>query len=361
MGLDPNSSRSDCLSLLSSQCIDCLLNLRTALFSECHSASLLHDGDELVSRKSTRKGKSLSVKLAEDVCSLVHSLTNQLNVPRSLLKNRKRDKSYFESSRSSNLELSQPHSNNAPSLSHVSPATGTDTISNLQYQSVHRGIVKDINSLKDEVKALKKDLLALNRSKMPSPSMNSCFICVICSDPHTEATAISTLLNCPILSLSKVNRVFKVKIPEACLRKALSSAHPGSHSVFLWKNKCTPDLPNPPPDSQKTLCPEMSHKMSLLTFNCRGFKSSVDYLRHLTNSDIDVIVLQEHWLWPFEVDVLSSVNPDFAFTAVTDNRLNDTSDLVRGCGGVAILWRKSLNASPLLLHSDRMCGLSIDL
>ena len=34
---------------------------------------------------------------------------------------------------------------------------------------------------------------------------------------------------------------------------------------------------------------------------------------------------------------------------------------MRGCGGVVILWKKNLNASPLQFSSDRMCGLSIDL
>ena len=105
----------------------------------------------------------------------------------------------------------------------------------------------------------------------------------------------------------------------------------------------------------------LSHVISLATFNCRGFRSSMDYLKHLTNSNIDVIVLQEHWLWLFELDLLSTISADYTYTAVSDNHLNGTSDFVRGCGGVAILWKKYLNTSPLQFASDRMCGLSIDL
>ena len=71
-------------------------------------------------------------------------------------------------------------------------------------------------------------------------------------------------------------------------------------------------------------------------------------------------MLQEHWLWPFELDLLLSVNADFTHTAVSVSRLHDASALVRGCGGVAILWRKELNASSLQICSDRLCGISTD-
>ena len=51
-----------------------------------------------------------------------------------------------------------------------------------------------------------------------------------------------------------------------------------------------------------------------------------------------------------------------SFTAVSDSRLNPTSDLSRGCGGVAIIWKTSLRASPLtFLDCDRMCGLQIEM
>ena len=74
----------------------------------------------------------------------------------------------------------------------------------------------------------------------------------------------------------------------------------------------------------------------------------MDYLRHFR-------------LWPFELDLLSTIGTDYTYTTVSDNRLNGTSDFVRRCGGVAILWKKNLNASPLQFASDHMCGLSIDL
>ena len=86
IGLDPNSTRFECLDLLSTQSTDVLLNLRSALFLECHESDLLHQGDEIVSRRVTHTGKSLSVKLSEDICSLIISLNNQTAVARTLLK-----------------------------------------------------------------------------------------------------------------------------------------------------------------------------------------------------------------------------------------------------------------------------------
>ena len=196
IGLDPNSTRSECLDLLSTQSTNVLLNLRSALFSECHKSDLLHQGDELVSRRVTRTGKSLSVKLSEDISSLIISLKNQTAVPRTLLKNGKRDKSYLDSSRSRNISSTQllseclvstPHHTAPGSSSAAIPAAPLAvppvTTAPLQ-QATLRGIVKDVNSLKDEVKSLKMDILALNKSKQPSPSLDSCHVCVICSDPQ---------------------------------------------------------------------------------------------------------------------------------------------------------------------------------
>ena len=61
-----------------------------------------------------------------------------------------------------------------------------------------------------------------------------------------------------------------------------------------------------------------------------------------STSDMDVIVFQEHWLWPFKRHILQSISDQYSFTLVCDNRLNPLSDLCHGCGGVAILWKKCL-------------------
>ena len=120
--------------------------------------------------------------------------------------------------------------------------------------------------------------LSLNKSKQPSPSLDSCHVCVICSDPNISKEAIPSLLMCPVLSISKVKRVFKVKIPKDSLYRALSLAQKGSHSVFIWRNKCIANTISPPCNSSMTSHTSESCNISLATFNCRGFGSSMDYL-----------------------------------------------------------------------------------
>ena len=76
----------------------------------------------------------------------------------------------------------------------------------------------------------------------------------------------------------------------------------------------------------------------------------------------DVIILSEHWLWPFEMHKLKEINPEFAAECVTDSRLNETSSLTRGCGGVGILWKKSFDVTPIgEIDSDRICGIRMRL
>ena len=81
LGIDPNVPISEIIPLLSSQPTDCLLQLREGLFEDLRLKGLVHVGDELVSRRCTRRDKPLPIKLSEDVCSLVHCLKNEVPVP----------------------------------------------------------------------------------------------------------------------------------------------------------------------------------------------------------------------------------------------------------------------------------------
>ena len=105
----------------------------------------------------------------------------------------------------------------------------------------------------------------------------------------------------------------------------------------------------------------MGHSLSLATWNCRGIRNTVPYINHLLR-DCGVLVIQEHWLWPFEEDILRDVNKDYSHCSVFDARLHSESTLQHGCGGVCILWRKSLKASPIPnLSLDRICGIQLSL
>ena len=85
------------------------------------------------------------------------------------------------------------------------------------------------------------------------------------------------------------------------------------------------------------------------------------YLHKLVERGADIIVLSEHWLWPFDLYKLDEVHPDFTGLGHADSRLSEeTHDKRRGCGGVGILWRKSLDAFPISeIDSKRVCGIRI--
>ena len=76
-----------------------------------------------------------------------------------------------------------------------------------------------------------------------------------------------------------------------------------------------------------------------------------------------IILLQEHWLWPFELHKLSSIIDGFCAIGVSDSTLHETSDLHRGCCAVAFLWRKSLPITRVTLNvrSNRLCATELPL
>ena len=98
LGINPNLPKSELVSLLTTQATNVQLDLRQTFFEELVSKGLGNEGDELVSRRCSGR-KSLSVKLSEDICSLLHCLKNNSHIPRSIIKNGKRDKNYLDASR----------------------------------------------------------------------------------------------------------------------------------------------------------------------------------------------------------------------------------------------------------------------
>ena len=41
--------------------------------------------------------------------------------------------------------------------------------------------------------------------------------------------------------------------------------------------------------------------LKITSLNCRGLSNSIQYLGELIDDGSDVIVLSEHWLWPFDL------------------------------------------------------------
>ena len=153
---------------------------------------------------------------------------------------------------------------------------------------------------------------------------------------------------------------WKVKIPRDC--EALASASSHSHFVRIWQsNRSHSNSPHFMPQNNHNIA-ESVETLKIVSWNCRGLHNSVPYIQYLIAAGYDVIILEEHWLWPYELNKLKSLNPNYVYTAVSDQRLNSTSDLTRGLGGVAIIWKKSLRASPIKIQDcDRMCGLQVEM
>ena len=66
--------------------------------------------------------------------------------------------------------------------------------------------------------------------------------------------------------------------------------------------------PTPPPSS-----------FTIASWNCRDIKSGLPYVVSLADNH-DVIVLNEHWLWPFEIHKFLNLHPDMSGFAIADQK-----------------------------------------
>lgn len=102
------------------------------------------------------------------------------------------------------------------------------------------------------------------------------------------------------------------------------------------------------------------HNLSLCTFNCRSSKSSVDEIRQLCNN-YDIVMLQEHWLLPNELNILSSIHPEFF--AIAQSAVDISQDILVGrpYGGTAILYKKQLASIMSVVNTfePRICAINI--
>ena len=91
---------------------------------------------------------------------------------------------------------------------------------------------------------------------------------------------------------------------------------------------------------------ENNHQLSVVSYNLRGFNHGKVLLSSLCTS-YDIIFVQEHWLAPFDLDKLNTVNPDmlcFASCAMGDIISRDCL-IGRPFGGVAIFINQNLPVS----------------
>ena len=79
--------------------------------------------------------------------------------------------------------------------------------------------------------------------------------------------------------------------------------------------------------------------LRIVTYNCHGMKNSIVDLHELRKYH-DLIFLQEIWLFRFELNLISTIHPDFESYGIS--AIQDSEEIVRGrpYGGLAILVRK---------------------
>ena len=85
-----------------------------------------------------------------------------------------------------------------------------------------------------------------------------------------------------------------------------------------------------------------------------------DYV-HKKFETLDVLLLQETWLYKFEHKLFKKILPNCQYHAVSvmdDNELPRTG---RPEGGCAVLWKKNLDVSvmPINTNSPRLCAVSM--
>jgi len=102
--------------------------------------------------------------------------------------------------------------------------------------------------------------------------------------------------------------------------------------------------------------------LRIVSFNVKGFHSNGNYFNELIDK-YDIILLQEHWLFNFEKELLKQYHPEFlTFTRQVDDE-DPLSPLCRPRehGGIAIMYRKSMSSkiSQLLDEDNRIQAIEI--
>ena len=94
--------------------------------------------------------------------------------------------------------------------------------------------------------------------------------------------------------------------------------------------------------------------------NIRGFHQNLLFVQSLL-CDLDILAISKHWLHTPEFSHLSCLSSEFCYDAKSHTPLDDvlSNHYSRGSGGVALVWRKSLDflVFRLDVDSDRILGI----
>ena len=168
-GISSSLPKGELIDALSKLHIVTLRSVRTAFFENTKSKGLCVSTAILVNRRDTA-ACPLSAKLSHDVWALMDCLRHNVNVPRSLLRNGKRDRSTFEASQvptvDEHLLVSSMPRHIEPS---IPPSQSCQQSSQVPSQLLvsretfaTSTVMRELNLLKNEVRDIKSALSSLS-------------------------------------------------------------------------------------------------------------------------------------------------------------------------------------------------------
>ena len=98
------------------------------------------------------------------------------------------------------------------------------------------------------------------------------------------------------------------------------------------------------------------------TYNCKNIQSSIPEINDLCKCH-DIVLLQETWVFRNQLPMLSSISNEFVGYGLSSMKDEQQIHTGRPFGGIAVLWRKSLNKyiSIVTYDCDRIVGLKFEL
>lgn len=102
------------------------------------------------------------------------------------------------------------------------------------------------------------------------------------------------------------------------------------------------------------------NKLKFASFNCRGFNMSSEECVSELFKEVDILVLQEHWLHSTELSLFSSLAEDVLYCSVSPMEIDQVVP-GRPYGGVALLWHRRYKHAifPVQTALYRMAAVSI--
>ena len=99
----------------------------------------------------------------------------------------------------------------------------------------------------------------------------------------------------------------------------------------------------------------------ITTFNCHGIKTSTDTIQQVLCNQFDIILLQETWLYPDELTLVSNLCKDF--TRFSLSSMPTGKQLIKGrpLFGISIMLRKSISDKFKIVQYDANRILSLEL